>query len=433
MQSKPEDIMSGYEISIKKFPGYIYVLCISQTTTDRFSKELKLTDISGLPDYQDTIEKVYEMLEHIIEGDDKNIETIIIENGVNPQVNDDVISKCINNTLICTFTHKLYGFKIQFTLDKISDDIKAERRIKQLEDRIEELEKVVLQLSIKYDAMCNELIQKKDVVVEPIHKPTTLQLGSALKHMPHIDSSVTELTLDRVSCINDLSMLSSLLLTSLTINECPYLKDISSLSSMPSLTELTIKMGSSRYTRDISPLSSMTSLTKLTISGLELGHMPTISSMTSLTDLTISPHCDHHTKNISFISSLTALTTLNISTSGCYSLDVSSLNSLLLLTELTITSIPVHDNLLISSLTTLTTLNINNCSIRNLTPISSLLSLTTLEITNNHSYNLDDLSPLYKLVKLHTLDLTKTKVSASNISTLKSHLPNCNVIKYDII
>jgi hypothetical protein len=288
--------MSNYEISLKKLPMHIYVFGASQTTTDRFSKELKLTDISGLPDYQDTLEKVYEMLEHILEVDDKNIETTIIASEAptcNPNDSDGEapVSKSIDNVLTCTFKHKLYGFKIQFTLDKISDgiiiyDVKAEKRIKQLEKQLNgvmflpngtyaiplDTTEISINpfstraLNVSTYSIENLSLLNKLTKLNIIHNPDVMYNPKIHRYM-------------EISNLDDLKDIKTL--THITIRNFHNITDLSPLSGLSELVELDLT--GCKGIVDVSPLANLAKLCKLVLTGtsvvnaLSLKHLPNLA------------------------------------------------------------------------------------------------------------------------------------------------------------
>ncbi len=149
--------------------------------------------------------------------------------------------------------------------------------------------------------------------------------------------------------------------------------DISFVRYMPSLSDLTV-----RYS-NLSDLSPLADMRKLTVLDLFYNNVTDISPLTGLTKLEMLNLGENRISDFSHISKLTALKWLAL----------------------------------------------RNAGITDLSPVSGLKSLTYLFLLGN---NIDDVSPIKALKNLKNLNIKDTGISDSDIRSLRSALPDCEII-----
>jgi hypothetical protein len=247
------------------------------------------------------------------------------------------------------------------------------------------------------------------------------------------DLPVLSLSQLRVKALPSLSGLSSL--TSLNLDRCDSLVDISALSGLISLASLDLSGCFSLV--DISALSGLSSLTSLSLKCCSMVHISALSDLSSLTTLDLNL-CDSLV-DISALSGLRSLISLDLS--RCASIeDFSPLEGLVALENLNLSAtgdyLSQQDLLSISKLTSLTNLDLrrggSRDEIEDLSSLSCLVNLTNLDLSGFAA--ITDLSPLSCLKALTVLNLTDC-ISITDISPLSDlkalrdlKLFNCNSI-----
>ena len=228
--------------------------------------------------------------------------------------------------------------------------------------------------------------------------------GQGIVSVPDLSAltGLTSLNLNRCKALQDVSGLSGLTgLTSLNLSSCEALQDVSGLSGLTGLTSL--NLSSCEALQDVSGLSGLTGLTSLTLSSCDaLQDVSGLSGLTGLTSLNLSS-CDA-LQDVSGLSGLTGLTSLNLC--WCDALqDVSVLSGLTGLTSLNLSMCEaLQDVSVLSGLTGLTSLNLSMCkALQDVSVLSGLTGLTSL--TLNSCDALQDVSVLSGLTGLTSLDL----------------------------
>jgi len=208
-------------------------------------------------------------------------------------------------------------------------------------------------------------------------------------------------------------------LTSLNLDRCKSLTDVSVLSELSQLTFL--GLGWCESLTDVSGLSELSQLTYLFLSGCKsLTNVSGLSGPSKLTSLDLSG-CESLT-DVSGLSELSQLTSLDLS--GCESLtDVSGLSELSQLTSLDLSDCTsLTDVSVLSELNQLTSLDLSGCgSLTDVSGLSGLRQLTSLNL--NRCKSLTDVSGLSGLSQLTSLDLSgcsgiRTVITLSSLSKL---------------
>jgi hypothetical protein len=296
---------------------------------------LSIVDINGLPPHATTIEHIYDMFTQILECTDKNIDILItVKEEVDflPCTDDEnttVSTEKKNDKLYCSFTHKLYGFKITFTLDKIKEgviiyDIKSEKRIRQLEEQIN---------GVVWMTHCNKPIQLDCNSLKLVY---ISKLEKLLNH----DDYTKMLRIDflKENGIGDSAI------KCISGGGC-----MSYIINSAALMSININDDEHKFTgHNIRPISLLSNLTSLVISdNPHLVNIKPIGDLALLIDLVIT-NCIK-LSDISIIGNLKELRRLNLS--GCKNMvDVSFLVECVKLIDLNLTETSVRNVLTLKNL-----------------------------------------------------------------------------------
>ena len=226
------------------------------------------------------------------------------------------------------------------------------------------------------------------------------------------------------------------------------LEDISALAKLTNLTNLNLAQNN---ISDIRPLANLNKLTSLNLEGASIEEVSILTNLTNLTSLHLetcqiddedlvyisnltnlkslylgnSSYEGNNITNIEPIKKLTNLTTLRLDNNDI--IDISALKELVNLEELALRGNNISDLEPISNLTQLTDLSLGRDNygtgnpISTLQPLRNLTNLLDLEIA---MCNITDISPLAGSTKLQTLDLMCNEVTdispLENLSNLRS-------------
>ena len=197
-------------------------------------------------------------------------------------------------------------------------------------------------------------------------------------------------------------------LTSLEIENCLQISDLSPLAGLTQLTEL--HLYSSLQVSDLSPLAGLTQLTELLLTlGSQVSDLSPLAGLTQLTELLLTG--DLQVSDLSPLAGLTQLTELLL-TLGSQVSDLSPLAGLTQLTELLLTlGSQVSDLSPLAGLTQLTKLYLTGSS--QVSDLSPLAGLTQLDILVLFIPELSDLSPLANLTRLTVLGLPSNLINTN--------------------
>lgn len=209
------------------------------------------------------------------------------------------------------------------------------------------------------------------------------------------------------SNINSLEFLHDLTqLKSLSVYATKTIDDISCLSNLTALTSLNL---SGNIISDISSLSNLTALTSLDLSGNIINDISSLSNLTALTYLNLS---NNNINDASCLSNFTALTNLDLSNSNIK--DFSGLSNLTALTKLNLRGNQIQDSITLDTLKNLKILELDNNELSDLKFVQNLDSLKELYVGHN---KIKDISPLANMEKLEVLYLNNNNIQ--NIQPLK--------------
>ena len=194
------------------------------------------------------------------------------------------------------------------------------------------------------------------------------------------------------------------------------LTDISFLEDFTKLQSLGLSLN------NISDISALSGLTNLTILNLDHNQISDISALSKLTNLE-NLYLDHN--QISDINALSGLTNLiDLSLWKNQINDISTLSGLTNLTQLDLSYNQISDISALSGLTNLKYLYLEENQISDISALSELKNLDALWIYENQ---ISDISSLSKLINLTDLNLSDNPIPESDIDSLKSALPNCDI------
>ena len=187
------------------------------------------------------------------------------------------------------------------------------------------------------------------------------------------------------------------------------------LTKLTELSESSPSFDDEPFVRSLEGLQFATNLESLDI---EYGGGIDLSPLQGLTSLTQLSFFETRISDISPLQDLTGLTKLSITSSLVK--DIGPLQNLTSLTELDLEDNLISDIGTLENLTNLTTLNLSLNLIGDISPLQNLTNLTSLNLANfnvNRS-NLSDISPLQNLTNLSVLDLAGNGIS--DISPLQN-------------
>ncbi|MDR2751090.1 MAG: serine/threonine protein kinase [Clostridiales bacterium] len=236
--------------------------------------------------------------------------------------------------------------------------------------------------------------------------------------------------------ISDIKFLTNLREIDLSDNSIKDLKPFSELNNLSNL-DLT-----NNEISDIAPISNLTNLTSLILSRNNIADISPLANLNNLTDLYIG---NNPVADISPIFKLNKLTSLNLdriqnltdfsfipkfsslrilSLSGTAISDIHFLSELTNMTKLLLYENQIEDISPLSKLSNLDWLLLDNNQITDISPLSNLTNLTLLTLVNNQ---IEDVSYLANLTNLDDLLLRGNPISQTQLNSLKSSLPNCEI------
>ena len=230
-------------------------------------------------------------------------------------------------------------------------------------------------------------------------------------------TGLTELILSNLeltdSDIKELSKMTNLTYLNLEDNQ---ISDISVLSGLTNLTYLYLDYN---QISNISALSGLKNLTYLRLDGNQISDISALSELTGLTGLVLS---GNQISDISALSGLMRLENLQLGENQIR--DISVLSGLTNLDDLWLNDNQISDISALSELTNITYLHLYRNQISDISALSGLMNLTSLSLYENQ---ISDISALSGLTNLTYLDLEYNPIPESDIESLKSALPNCEI------
>ena len=192
--------------------------------------------------------------------------------------------------------------------------------------------------------------------------------------------------------------------------------DIKELNKLTNLTYLDL------YDNQISDIGVLSDLTNLKYLCLGRNQISDISALSKLTNLEELYLFENQIGDVSTLSGLTNLTVLEIWINQIN--DISCLESLTKLTKLDVTINQISNISVISQFTELTYLGLSVNEIHDISALSSLKNLSYLGLDNNQ---ITDITAIKNLTNLEYICIWDNNLLESDIESLKSSLPNCDI------
>ena len=170
---------------------------------------------------------------------------------------------------------------------------------------------------------------------------------------------------------------------------------------------------------DISFLEDFTKLQSLNLSLNNISDISALSGLTNLMDLSLWGNPISDIRALSGLTSLRYLGLTDIQNS-----DITALSGLTNLKSLDLDGNQISDISALSGLINLTDLRLRWNQISDISTLSGLTNLTKLDLSYNQ---ISDLSALSGLTNIEILYLNNNPISESDIESLKSALPNCEI------
>lgn len=222
-------------------------------------------------------------------------------------------------------------------------------------------------------------------------------------HVHELNGSLdcTNLAINDIAGIDELSALTNLVLTSNNIDD---------LAPLSALTELfNLRLGSN-FINDLAPLSGLNNLSYLLLGQNNISDVNPLSALTNLTTLHL------HYNNISDIASLSGLTMLSTLYLHVNNISVvSPLSGMTNLTNLVLSGNNISDTSVFSTMTGLNALTLGANNIDDASPLAGLSGLSSLDLSGN---NLVDVSYLAALTNLDYLNLLNNNIGGQGVGNV---------------